>query len=377
MDLLDSIRQLYDLADFPVLIINQKLQIVWENKWFKESFPNFMREYDGNFLFASVEKEFLISQLKKNKTITFSTPDTFLMGYVEITASPLPVPESSDPLFLLQLYLTPENERNQPHPGLTTITATIAKEFRLSVSIIFSSLEIIRNRLPKESDENIFKYLDVISKSGYKLLKLVTNLYEFSNLLSDKRINKQQIDIVSFITELTDAASVMIRSNRQEFIRELPEHSIFTCIDSNLFSIAILNILENCCIYQKEHNTIHFKMQQNKRNIIITISDTGLGIPTSIISKVFDPYFSYDPDGLPDARAGLGLTLTKIIIEKHGGGIAIQSKELEGTTIAITLPIVHDINWPTMISQTCASYLKDHYSTVYIQLSSILPTTLF
>jgi len=78
---------------------------------------------------------------------------------------------------------------------------------------------------------------------------------------------------------------------------------------------------------------VRTSLAESRKLIAVSVSDTGKGIPERYLAKVFEPYFTLKPGG-----TGLGMALTKRIIEDHKGTITIQSKEGEGTTMTITLP---------------------------------------
>jgi signal transduction histidine kinase len=81
--------------------------------------------------------------------------------------------------------------------------------------------------------------------------------------------------------------------------------------------------------------TIRTSLAVSRKLLAVSFSDTGKGIPERYLAKVFEPYFTLKPGG-----TGLGMALTKRIIEDHKGTIVIQSKEGEGTTVTIALPAI-------------------------------------
>ena len=101
---------------------------------------------------------------------------------------------------------------------------------------------------------------------------------------------------------------------------------------------VIYNILDNAIKYTPKRGNITVSDEISKGKYILTISDTGNGIPKDIIDKIFDPFFRGDASRNTEG-AGLGLTLSKKIILNHKGTIAINSEENKGTNVIITLPI--------------------------------------
>jgi two-component system phosphate regulon sensor histidine kinase PhoR len=98
------------------------------------------------------------------------------------------------------------------------------------------------------------------------------------------------------------------------------------------------NILDNAIKYTPSQGMIFASDKIVLNKYIVTISDSGTGIPKNILSRIFDPFFRGDGTR-STSGAGLGLTLTKKIIEDHRGTISIKSQEGRGTTAIISLPI--------------------------------------
>jgi signal transduction histidine kinase len=104
-------------------------------------------------------------------------------------------------------------------------------------------------------------------------------------------------------------------------------------LDPQLLKSALLNILINAIEASGDTGTIDVNMAESNGQVAVTITDRGKGIPPEIIDRVFDPYFSTKPSG-----TGLGLSLTKTIVEKHGGEISLESHQQRGTTVTVSIP---------------------------------------
>ncbi|MBF0102962.1 MAG: GHKL domain-containing protein [Desulfobacterales bacterium] len=99
---------------------------------------------------------------------------------------------------------------------------------------------------------------------------------------------------------------------------------------------VFMNLLINACYAIKDKGEIRIRTSVDKSTIKIEINDTGSGIPEYIINHIFDPYFTTKPVGL---GTGLGLSISRDIIKRHRGEISVKSKENEGTTFILTIPI--------------------------------------
>jgi signal transduction histidine kinase len=121
-----------------------------------------------------------------------------------------------------------------------------------------------------------------------------------------------------------------------EFKYDMAEDLPPALLDRDQMAVACSNIIENAISAIVGSGAVAIRTSYNveETKIAVSVSDTGKGIPERYVDKVFEPYFTLKPGG-----TGLGMALTKRIIEDHKGTIAIESTEGKGTTVIITLPI--------------------------------------
>jgi signal transduction histidine kinase len=105
--------------------------------------------------------------------------------------------------------------------------------------------------------------------------------------------------------------------------------------DANQLKQAFLNVVNNAIQSMADGGEIEITSEQKGRDIIVTIMDTGPGIPPEVMSKLFVPFFTTRKSG-----SGLGMVVTRRIVENHGGTIDVESEVGAGTVVRISLPIV-------------------------------------
>jgi signal transduction histidine kinase len=115
-----------------------------------------------------------------------------------------------------------------------------------------------------------------------------------------------------------------------KFEPNLPE----VMIDRKYLKQALLNILKNALAAMPDGGTLTITTSAKNDELLIAISDTGIGIPEDLLSKIFEPYFTTKESG-----TGLGLTITFKIIKEHNGEITVESTPSKGSTFTIHLPI--------------------------------------
>lgn len=221
--------------------------------------------------------------------------------------------------------------------------ADASHELRTPTAVVISGLEVALNN--KKLDFSLAKKtLEDTLEEMREFSKLSNNLLDLSK---DNTKNKTKYEVIN-ISELLkpileknkNLAFVNKEINFQINIMDIP---IIVKGDSVELCRVFYNILDNAIKYTLQKGTISVSDKIVSNQYVITISDNGIGIPKNIIQRIFDPFFRGDK-ARSENGAGLGLTLTKKIIENHRGNISIKSEENKGTNVIISLPA--QINLP-------------------------------
>jgi two-component system, NtrC family, sensor kinase len=147
----------------------------------------------------------------------------------------------------------------------------------------------------------------------------------------------EDVDVNQTINQTVDILENFARGNNIDIQTDLAENLPIIAGDQAQLQQVILNLMNNAIDAIGKDGTVSTRSGADKSEIRITIADTGPGIPESMQKKVFDPFYTTKSTG---KGTGLGLWISYSIIEKMGGKLALQSKEGQGATFTITLPIV-------------------------------------
>lgn len=168
---------------------------------------------------------------------------------------------------------------------------------------------------------------EIINEEIESLRHLVNEFSAFGRL---PEMVKEPVDVNALLTEICGMYSHL--ELEKEFTDDLPEIEL----DSDRIRRVVINLIENAAQAMPNGGTIFLKTTLIKHNIQIEVRDTGEGIPSEVVSDIFTPYFSTKSNGM-----GLGLAITRKIIEEHSGSISVNSVMGEGTVFTILLPVVH------------------------------------
>jgi signal transduction histidine kinase len=214
---------------------------------------------------------------------------------------------------------------------LGEFSGNISHELRNPLGVIDSSIYFLKMKL-QDKDEKTQQHLERISNS----VKTSTSIIE--NLLNLTRMNKpvlSRFDCKALITECLNSWTI---PEGVEVIREFPDEVIPVMAESVQFQMVIHNLVKNAIAAMDEKGKLHVKIHQLKSELVqISVTDSGSGIDPANIEKVFQPLFSTKAKGI-----GLGLSITKMIIENHGGKIFVESTPGEGSTFIIQLPVMNE-----------------------------------
>lgn len=372
--LLKQAVQLYRSSLLAVSVVDRDLRVVWANETAYEKFPS-LRLPDGvRFMLPHCNIAGIVRHLEEGGIFTVSG------NYVPLTTTVLtmtPILQAKHLCGAVVVFTLPEKvEGTALNPaGAERVVMTFNNQFRTPLSEIFSALSIATRTVESMTDSaGLTEYLDHINQNCYKMLRNVENISNYTKYNSAiNEMKYERGDMARFLRSLCEALAVLIQAQGIGFSYDIPEAEVLAVFDSDKLAGAFLNIVSNSCRFTREGNSIFVSMENTEENVIITVSDRGMGIPEEILNRVFEAYFSYDPSGMPFAGAGLGLTNAKYAVTAHGGTTAIQSTAGHGTTIAFTLPRRDDESLPLVLHSTSLEYLVRKFSIVHKMMCDTCP----
>lgn len=224
--------------------------------------------------------------------------------------------------------------------------SNISHELRTPLNILLSSIQLLSSiynnskNNPSDFTAAFEKYVGTMKQNSYRLLKLINNIIDLTRLdcgfLQMNFGNHNIVDVVENIT-LSVANYTESKGINLIFDTEI-EEKIIGC-DNDKIERIILNLLSNAIKYTKSGGTIKVHIKNLGTNIMISIQDTGIGIPNDKLNVIFERFRQVDE--LLTRRAegsGIGLSLVKSLVEAHGGTISVNSTEGVGSEFVILLP---------------------------------------
>lgn len=218
--------------------------------------------------------------------------------------------------------------------------ANASHELRTPITIIRGFAETLHD-LPTLSQEQYREITDKIVRTCGRLDKLVKSLLTLSDIenLSEDRL--QSADLVTIAENCKHLILTAHREAHIALVSDLPRANIKA--DGDLIDLAISNLLENAIKYSHQPAFIEMHIRSDGKEVYLDIKDRGIGIPETDIPHIFDRFYTVDKArSRKSGGAGLGLSIVKTVIDRHGGYITVASELGKGTTFTISLPLKKD-----------------------------------
>ncbi|MDO5044161.1 MAG: ATP-binding protein [Coriobacteriia bacterium] len=220
------------------------------------------------------------------------------------------------------------------------LTTDVAHELRTPLMAIQSTVEAIQDGVLPADEER----LAVIGGETRRLSRLVDALLQLSRLENkDSKFNFVRYDLIDLVNSIVIAHEAMARENglSLEFINKTQKSSLMVEIDPDKIRQAIVNLLSNALRYTDLGGVITLSVGESRRSVSISVSDTGIGIEKSQLDSVFGRFWRAESSRDRAAGGlGVGLAVTKEVVERHHGTIRVESELGVGTSFTVIIPRV-------------------------------------
>ncbi len=208
---------------------------------------------------------------------------------------------------------------------------TIVHDCRTPITVIKGFASLLKDF--EVSPEQERQCLDFINFEVERMERMIEEILQFS---TDKKtpLRLEECDLDEFVRECGTEIGILLRNTQTRFSLDLQSRAMVK-IDREKLRRAVLNVAANSKEALKGLGEFCLATHHGETHAIIRLSDTGNGIPEQIRQKIFDPFFTHGKSG----GFGLGMSITKKIVEDHSGKILLESESGKGTTFLIQIPL--------------------------------------
>ena len=241
------------------------------------------------------------------------------------------------------LHDTTEQEKEERERRL--FVSNVSHELRTPLTSVKSYLEALDEGALTEPVAPDF--IKVSLDETNRMMRMVTDLLHLSRIDNEtSHLDVELINFTAFITFILNRFDKMRSQDdekKYELVRDYPINSVWIEIDTDKMTQVIDNILNNAIKYSPDGGKITVSMKTTDDQMILSISDQGLGIPKEDLPKIFDRFYRVDKArSRAQGGTGLGLAIAKEIVKQHNGFIWAKSEYGKGSTFTIVLPYDKD-----------------------------------
>lgn len=234
-----------------------------------------------------------------------------------------------------QLELTTDalEKSNQNYARLIKI---VAHDLRNPIGGINALCSLLQEE--DTTAEETRQYVELIRDSSKSCLHMISDLLKTDFDFKEAELQKRAVDLPVFLDHAVALLTFRAAEKNQRLVLEDPSHMVVNADPDKLLRV-LNNLIVNAIKFSPEGETIRVNVKQSDSGVTISVEDHGLGIPKEAIPKLFDPFTTSKRPGTAGEQAfGLGLYISKQIVEAHGGKLWFETEEGSGTTFYIFLP---------------------------------------
>ena len=228
------------------------------------------------------------------------------------------------------------------------IISTIAHQLRTPLSVIGLSSELLRGQgtlfgRRVNNGESVESYTQDIQMATKQMVDIVNDLLNMSRIESKSiLVTPEPVQIEAVLRRIVDGVSPVVKSKKQKISLRVTKDIDEVTTDPAIFKVIMQNLISNAVKYTPEEGSVWVSAVRAVNQVVVIVSDTGYGIPREDQEKVFEKF--YRGKNAADAHAsgggtGLGLYITKAMVEALEGEISFVSEEGEGSTFIVRLPL--------------------------------------
>ena len=232
-----------------------------------------------------------------------------------------------------------ENELRELDERKNEFLATLAHELRNPLAPLRNGLEVLR--IAPDNKPMADKARSMMERQLHQMVRLVDDLLDVSRVSRGKiELRRDNVELAAVLRNAMETSQPLMVERGHELVARIPADKVVVYADMTRLSQVFWNLLNNAAKYTENGGRIELDVEMGDGTVSVTVRDNGIGIPSEMLSRVFDIFTQVDRS-LEKAQGGLGigLSIARRLVEMHGGRIEAQSGgHGQGSAFTVTLP---------------------------------------
>lgn len=231
-------------------------------------------------------------------------------------------------------------ELQRANQAKNTFLSAVSHELKTPLAIMVGFAELLGMNIAGNLNEQQIDQLRMIERNGRHLDLLVSDLVDVSRIESGRlAVNLEPTDPEEVLEETLTGLDSIAVEKEQKLLREFNLDGKWVRADRARLSQVVTNLVTNACKYSPAKSDVTISASFDAHELVIVVTDQGLGITKEDQKKLFTPFFrSTNEDAQKEKGTGLGLVITRSLVEMHGGSLELDSDLGEGTAITVRMP---------------------------------------
>lgn len=357
LDLITSqISVLVGSAIEGIVVLDARNRLLLANRSFAEAFgmpdPDVLKHRDWSAVRESAAVEFedrdgffeLLARTSNSQDAAVAAADVRIKSPVPrtLSMSSSPVNDSAGQ-YMGRLFVfrdvTVERSAEEAKTGFVSM---VSHELRTPLTSIVGYVDLLLEGAGGQLSDESLKLLKVVRRNSNRLARLVADILDLSRIDNARfDLELSAVDIPLLISELAESMSSEFTGKSQTLVLDLPGEMREPRVDKVRLGQVLTNLLSNAHRYTPEGGTVTVKAWADEGEFSFAVRDNGVGISAQDQPRLFERFARINRRGSrPSGSTGLGLAITKALVELHGGSITVQSSPGRGSTFTVTIPFM-------------------------------------
>ncbi len=323
-----------------ILAVDQNRKVLFFNNQATLLFPSQRKPYKSEILLSEMIRNPDILQayneclqkgqvIRKTLSIGLFDMDEETSIY-EITVAPLK--KTNNGIHgAVGLFYDISNIRKTEKIQLDFIT-NVSHELRTPLTAIQGYVETLLEEIETNNKDQIRQFLNIIQRNVKRLVSLLNHFLELSKMEDPMSLKKETYSTEEITNSIVKDLHIENHKVRMDFSQKTVK------ADRHFLKQVLYNLLDNAIKYVPKDRLIEIIWTKEKDNVVLQVKDQGKGISTRHKDRLFEKFYRVDPSRKEVEGAGIGLSIVKKLIEKHGGTIKVESEANQGSAFICTFP---------------------------------------